>query len=241
MHLKRIIIDSERFPTAKHYPFNLPVLRNTPIVELNSALVFFVGENGSGKSTLLRAICERCGIHIWEDTERRRFQFNPFEHQLARTIQIEWANGPVRGSYFGSQLFQNFAQYLDEWAIADPNMLNYFGGTSLLTQSHGQSIMSYFQSRYQRKGIYFLDEPETALSPKSQLQLRDLLERMAHAGHAQFIIATHSPILLSCAGAQIFSFDMTPIQSVRYEQTDHYQIYRDFFVNSPGQSPKNMN
>jgi len=98
-----------------------------------------------------------------------------------------------------------------------------------MTQSHGQSLMSYFTSRYQRKGIYFLDEPETALSPKSQLKLLELLNEMGDADHAQFIIATHSPILLSCEGAEIFNFDSVPIEKIKYEETDHFMVYRDFF------------
>jgi predicted ATPase len=209
----------------------LKFVKESASLEFQSPVTFFVGENGSGKSTLLRAICQRFGIHIWEDNERTRFQNNPFENRLFQAIDIEWTNGAVPGSFFGSQIFQNFAQFLDEWAVADPKMLEYFGGKSLITQSHGQSLMSYFKSRYQRKGIYFLDEPETALSPKSQLDLLQLLKQMSEMGHAQFIIATHSPILLSCGGAEIFSFDSVPIQRIEYEATDHFMVYRDFFTN----------
>jgi predicted ATPase len=88
--------------------------------------------------------------------------------------------------------------------------------------------MSYFESRYKIKGLYLLDEPETALSPKSQLKLLEVLTRMGRAGHAQFIVATHSPILLACPGATIYSFDHCPVEPVRYEETSHYQIYAAF-------------
>jgi predicted ATPase len=91
--------------------------------------------------------------------------------------------------------------------------------------------MSFFRARYQIKGLYLLDEPETALSPKTQLELLGLLAEMSRAGHAQFIIATHSPILLACPGATLYSFDQAPIAPVRYEDTDHYQVYRDFLGN----------
>jgi predicted ATPase len=229
MHLNKIRINPEKYPTNSFYPFNLKIFEETRFLEFQSPVTFFVGENGSGKSTLLKAICRRCGIHIWEETERLRFQHNPYENELHQAIDIEWTNGSVPGSFFGSQIFQNFAQFLDEWAVADPKMLDYFGGKSLITQSHGQSLMSYFKSRYQRKGIYFLDEPETALSPKSQLELLQVLKQMGEAGHAQFIMATHSPILLSCPVADIFSFDSIPIQRIEYEATDHYQVYQDFF------------
>jgi len=231
MHLKKIRLIPEKYPTKFFYPFNLEIFEVTQSLTFLSPVTFFVGENGSGKSTLLKAICQRCGVHIWEETERLRFQPNPFENELYKAIEIEWANGSVPGSYFGSQIFQNFAHILDEWAIVDPKMLGYFGGKSLIAQSHGQSLMSYFTSRYQRKGIYFLDEPETALSPKSQLELLQLLKQMAAAGHAQFIIATHSPILLSCGEAEIFSFDSVSVEKIKYEETEHFLVYRDFFKN----------
>ncbi|MGZ3524596.1 MAG: AAA family ATPase, partial [Thermodesulfobacteriota bacterium] len=95
-------------------------------------------------------------------------------------------------------------------------------------QSHGQSIMSFFRSRYKIKGLYLLDEPETALSPKSQIELLKLLQEMSALGHAQFIIATHSPILMACPGSVIYSFDASPVKTIHYEETEHYKIYKDF-------------
>jgi predicted ATPase len=128
-------------------------------------------------------------------------------------------------------VFHDFARFLDEWARADPGMLSYFGGDSLLTQSHGQSLISFFTSRYKIPGIYFMDEPETALSPKSQLKLLKVLKDMAGGGHAQFIIASHSPILLACPGAVLYNFDSIPVVPIEYEDTEYYQCYRDFLNN----------
>ena len=193
-------------------------------------MTFFVGENGTGKSTLIKAICYRCGIHIWQDTERSRYQYNPFEEELYKYIRVEWLSGAVPGAFFSSQIFQDFARFLDEWAKADPGILAYFGGRSLVAQSHGQSLISFFESRYTIKGIYFMDEPETALSPRSQLKLLQVLKRMSEAGHAQFIIATHSPILLAYPGATIYSFDNVPVKPISYEETEYYQIYADFLA-----------
>ena len=123
------------------------------------------------------------------------------------------------------------SRVLDEWAVADPGQLSYFGGKSLVSQSHGQSIMSYFQSRYSKTGLYLMDEPETALSPRTQIRLVELLIQMSRAGHAQFIIATHSPILLACPGASIYSFDQVPIKSLDCDETDHYRLYKEFMDN----------
>jgi predicted ATPase len=113
----------------------------------------------------------------------------------------------------------------------DPGLIEYLGGKSLMSQSHGQSLMAFFTSRFKIKGIYFLDEPETALSPKSQVELLNLLQDMARSGHAQFIIASHSPILLACPGAEIFSFDENPVKQIDYEDTDHFRIYKEFMAN----------
>ncbi len=228
MHLRKVTLFPEKYPTHAYYPFNLSVFRQTESVAFHKPVTFFVGENGTGKSTLLRALCQQCGIHIWQHAERPRLEANPYEEALYMFIGIDWYNGSVPGSFFGSETFKDFAQYLDEWAAVDPDMLNYFGGKSLITQSHGQSLMTLFRARYRIRGLYLLDEPETALSPRSQLELLKVLNDMGKAGHAQFIIATHSPILLACPGAAIMSFDDTPVREIAYEETEHYQIYHKF-------------
>ena len=120
---------------------------------------------------------------------------------------------------------------LEEWAAASSGILDYFGGKSLITQSHGQSIMSYFKSRYEIKGLYLMDEPETALSPKSQLELLRVIKATAGSGNAQFIIATHSPIILSFPGATIFSFDKLPIQAMAYADLEHVNLTKAFLNN----------
>ena len=100
-----------------------------------------------------------------------------------------------------------------------------------MTKSHGQSLMAYFNSRYRIKGLYFLDEPEAALSPRSQLALIELMRECENAGNAQFIIASQSPILLAYPGARIYSFDHIPLEPINYEDTEHYRVYHDFLNN----------
>ncbi len=177
---------------------------------------------------MLRAIAIRCGIHIWQSEFNLRCEKNPYEEDLYKSISAGWEEGPVPGSFFGSQIFSHFARNLEEWAINDAEMLNYFGGKSLITQSHGQSLMSYFQSRYNLKGLYFLDEPETALSPSSLIELLNLLIDISRQGHAQFLIATHSPFLMACPDARIYTFDNREIEPITYEKTDYYKIYKKF-------------
>jgi predicted ATPase len=230
MHLKEVTFHSSKYPTRDCYPFNLRLFHETNRITFDSPVTLFSGENGTGKSTLLEALAAACNIHIWRNVERSRPEYNPYEDKLHQYISVKWSNGRVPGSFFGSKIFQHFAELLDEWAAADRGQLNYFGGKSLTTQSHGQSLMSFFNSRYQVKGLYLLDEPETALSPRSQIKLLEILEKMGSASHAQFIIATHSPLLLACPAATIYSFDNYPVGRIQYEQTEHYRIYKDFMA-----------
>jgi predicted ATPase len=230
MHLKRCVIDRRRFPVADLYPFNLRVLRQGARIAFDTPVTFFVGENGSGKSTLLRAIARASGIHIWESEERARISRNPHEEKLHLYLEVEWAGEPVPGSFFSADRFRSFSQSVDEWAIEDPAVLEIYGGKSLLVQSHGQSHMSFFRNRFRIEGLYLLDEPENALSPRSQVVLRRELEDFSRGGEAQFLIATHSPILLSLPGARILDFDGDAPRPVAYADTEAYRLYKSFFA-----------
>ncbi|MHB8772197.1 MAG: AAA family ATPase [Syntrophales bacterium] len=233
MHLTGVTLHPAKYPTRGFYPFNLPLFQQTDRIAFPSPVTLFVGENGSGKSTLLRAIARACGIHIWQEAERRRFAPNPYEEALGDFLSVEWVDGRVPGSFFGSDSFRHFRQVLDEWAAADPGQLDYFGGRSLMTQSHGESLMSFFRSRYRIKGLYLLDEPETALSPKSQLGLLEVMQEAGQGGQAQFVIATHSPLLMAAPQAVIYNFDRIPLGQIAYRETEHYRIYRDFLQHPP--------
>jgi predicted ATPase len=230
MHVSNVRFHPGNYPANDTYPFNLQAFHNTPGLSFETNITFFIGENGSGKSTLLKAIARRCGIHIWEE-ERGRFGNNPLEEDLFKYIDVTWTMDKKPGAFFSSERYQHLAKIIDEWAISDPKLLDYFGGKSLMSQSHGESFMAFFRSRYKIEGLYFMDEPETALSPRRQIEFVRLLMDQCTDGHAQFIIATHSPILLSCPDSTIISFDHQALKTTAYEQTDYSLIYRDFLLN----------
>jgi predicted ATPase len=231
VHITKIHLHRDRFPTREHYPFSLGVFSTTESLDFTKPVTFFVGENGTGKSTLLQAVARACNIHIWKDEERTRYRYNKFEDGLHSCLTIEWSGEKVPGAFFASEFFRHFTEILDEWAAADPSVLNSFGSESLRQKSHGQRHMAYFKNRFRIRGLYLLDEPENALSPKKQLALMGLLREMISAGNVQFIIASHSPILLAYPDADLYSFDHSPIRKVRYEETDYFRIYRDFLNN----------
>ena len=230
MHITKVRINSEDYPTSRCYPFNIPILSEPQELTFRRPVTFFVGENGSGKSTLLDAITRKCGIHIWDKPRRHVAHNNPYETRLADYVTVTWANGSVPGSLFRAETFRDFADFLDDVALCDPGRLKYHGGHILNTLSHGEAILSYFSGRYHITGLYLLDEPEAAFSPSSQVRFLKLLQGLEAAGHAQFIMATHSPILLAYPGAQIFSFDSARIEEVDYEDTAHYRLYKQFFA-----------
>ena len=228
MHLRRITILKDQFPTKDYYPFNLEIFNNAEGLDFTSPVTIFTGENGTGKSTLLEALSRKCNIYIWEGEHRPRHKNNPYDRSMYSAINVEWTDGPVPGSFFSSDVHKHFSALLDEWAISNPGLFEYFGGKSLVTQSHGQGILSFFRARYKIKGLYIMDEPETALSPASQIELVNILKEMAMQKHAQFILATHSPILMACPGAKLFNFDNNTITETTYYETEHYRIYKDF-------------
>jgi len=230
MHLLKVRINSDSYPTDRCYPFNIPILSETSELVFRSPVVFFVGENGTGKSTLMEAITRKCRIHLWDKPRRHLAHDNPYETKLVDYIEVTWSDGRVPGSLFRAETFRGFADFLDDVALCDPGRLKYHGGRLLNTLSHGEAILSYFGGRYHIEGLYLLDEPEAALSPSSQLRFLRLLRLLEAEGHAQFIMATHSPLLLSYPGAQIFSFDSDCIEEVSYEDTAHYQLYEQFFT-----------
>jgi len=229
VHLLELSIAQARFPTNAAYPFNLRVFQETARVPLRAPVTFFAGENGSGKSTLLRALAHRCSIHIWENGQRTCARPNPFAERLYECIDLRWQDGTVPGSFFAAEIFRNFAELYDMWAQSDPGILAYLGGEPLTEKSHGQCNMSFFETRFRVPGLYLLDEPECALSPRRQVELLRILSEAAGRGDAQFVVATHSPILLSLPGSRILSFDVCPVSEITYRDTDSFRLHKRFF------------
>jgi len=229
VHLLDMRIAHALFPTRDAYPFNLRVVQETATVPLDVPVTFFAGENGSGKSTLLRALAHRCNIHIWENSERTRARHNPHAERLCECIDLRWRSGSVPGSFFAAESFRNFAELFDAWAASDPGLLAYLGGAPLTEKSHGQCNMAFFENRFRVPGLYLLDEPESALSPRRQVELLRIVAEAAGRGDAQFVVATHSPILMSLPGSRILSFDASPVAEIAYRDTDAFRLHEKFF------------
>ncbi len=233
MYLKSVVIDSDAFPTDNRYPFNIPILHSTRKIEFRSPLTFFVGKNGSGKSAILDAIARKSGFLPWGGTKTHRVHDNPYETQLANHLKLTLEPRHPYGFHFRAEAFLNFASSLDDIILDDPARDHYFGGKSLNVVSHGESFLTFFKSySCQLDGLYLFDEPEAALSPQNQLEFaRILLDFLRNGnGGKQYIIATHSPILMACPGAHILTFDTESVQQIDYKLTEHYKFYREFLT-----------
>jgi predicted ATPase len=208
------------------YPFNIPAFSQGIDLVLQSKVAFFVGENGSGKSTLLEAIAECCGFNPEGGNRDHHRAVFADRSPLAQALRLSWLPKVTEGFFMRAESFYNFATYIEE--VSD---LRAYGGRSLHAQSHGESFISLFANRFEQ-GIYILDEPEAALSPQRQLTFLKIIHDLSSPGHAQFLIATHSPIILSYPGAVLFSLDGDAIQEIDYRETKHFLITRDF-LNAP--------
>lgn len=223
--LTRIESVPERVDPAD-YPFNIRAFSRGIDLTLQAKVTFFVGENGSGKSTLLEALAECCGFNPeGGNRDHHRATFAD-RSPLAQALRLSWRPKVTEGFFMRAESFYNFATYIEQ--VSD---LRAYGGKSLHEQSHGESFLSLFLNRFEQ-GIYILDEPEAALSPQRQLSFLRIIHDLAEPGHAQFLIATHSPILLSYPGAVLFNLDGETIEEIAYRETRHFVVTRDF-LNSP--------
>jgi predicted ATPase len=242
------------------FPFSVPVIRALTSLRFDTAVTFFVGENGSGKSTLLEGIAGAARLPAIGSADIDADATLGAQRELARALRLVWSRKTPRGFFLRAEDFFGFAKRLSAMRgeflarIADLEVeyadrsdyakglamgpanasladMERRYGLDLDANSHGQSFLRLFRSRFVPDGLYLLDEPEAPLSPQSQLALMAMMQDMLAEG-AQFVIATHSPILLAYPGATIYSFDRAPAQVVAYDELDHVVLTREF-LNAP--------
>ena len=227
--LKRISLIAERMAGKSGYPFDLPWLADPDFeITFTAPVTVIVGENGSGKSTLIEAIAGLSGY----DQAGGGKGYAPVDHStaidvsgsaLGDVMRAAWLPKVTNGWFFKAESFFSVARYLDDAAREG-------GGVppDFLSHSHGEGFLRVFEERMSRQGIYFFDEPESALSPKRQLELLRILHRIQTTRQAQVIMATHSPILMALPDAQVLQIGKGGIDAVDYRDTVHFKLYRAF-------------
>jgi predicted ATPase len=233
-YLASIRLRRDRIAAFDRYPFHLPFVRTLDTLELTSPVTFFVGENGSGKSTLLEAIAVASGMN--PDGGGRNFAFSTRESHscLADYLTLSRTSGHKPDAWFlRAESIFNVAKEVDRLGVVGS-----YGGRSLHEQSHGESFFAIMQHRFTAGGVYFLDEPEAALSPMRQLACLRLMHELV-GKNAQFIIATHSPILMAYPNATIFVFGPDGLVQTPYQSTEHFTVTRAF-LDRPDRSLKEL-
>lgn len=232
LFLRSITLKRDKIPDPSRYPFAIPAIARLDELEFDRPVTFLIGENGSGKSTLVEAIAVALGFNAEGGSKNFRFATQATHSELHQYLTVARSGWRPRDGYFlRAESYYNVAseiERLDSIPAPRPPVSDSYGGKSLHKQSHGESFMALMVNRFGGKGLYILDEPEAALSPSRQLACLRLIHELAAKG-SQFLIATHSPILMACPGARIFAITEEGLKTVEYEETEHYQVSKMFF------------
>jgi predicted ATPase len=234
-YVREVKLRRERVSSFDQYPFSLPAVRNLHTLALHPAVTFIVGENGSGKSTLLEAIAVAWGFNPEGGTKNFQFQTRGSHSTLHdHLLLVKGIKRPKDGFFLRAESFFNLAtdiERMDAEPAGAPPIINSYGGRSLHEQSHGESFFALMMNRFGGHGFYVLDEPEAAVSPSRQLAMMARIHQLVQA-RSQFVIATHSPILMAYPNALLYQITPDGLTRIEYQQTEHYIVTKRFLTNT---------
>jgi predicted ATPase len=226
-YLRSMTLLREDVPDLSKYPFSIPALSELETLDFHPQVTFFVGENGSGKSTLVEGIAVAAGFNAEGGSRNFNFATRRSESRLHQYLRLaRGTRRPKTGYFLRAESFFNVATETEN----NPDALAAFGSVSPHEMSHGEAFLTLVRERFSGNGLYVLDEPEAALSPQRQLSLLRAMHELTCEG-CQFIISTHSPLLLAYPDARIYHLSERGIAQVAYEETEHYSLTRDFLLN----------
>ena len=236
-YLIDIILKRDKIEDGTQFPFSLDVLQNFDKLRLHPKVTFFVGENGSGKSTLLEAIAVASGFNPEGGTRNFGFSTRKSHSSLSKYLRCSrGVSKPRDGFFLRAESFFNLAteiEALDNAPSFGPPIIDSYGGKSLHEQSHGESFLALMMNRFSGNSLFILDEPEAALSPARQMSMICRMDELVNE-NCQFLIATHSPIIMAYPDAEILVLGEKGLVKTAYEDTEHYQVMKSFMNNHEG-------
>lgn len=236
---ERVLVRLNDVEEPDAYPFNLPAVRALPTMRFHPKVTYIVGENGSGKSTLVEALAVATGFNAEGGTKNFRFSTSATESPLCDYLTVVRGGRRERDGFFlRAESVYTAASYLDAVEKDAPAPYASYGGKSLHVRSHGEAFLAIVQNRFGKNSLFFFDEPESALSPMRQLVLLAEIDRLAKDG-CQFVIATHSPIVMAYPNSRLYWLDRDGVHEKSYQDTEHYQLTRGF-LEHPGAYLKHL-
>jgi predicted ATPase len=233
-YVRAVCLLRDKVPSFEAYPFCLPAIRHLDRLSLHPKVTFVIGENGTGKSTLLEAIAVAWGFNAEGGSRNFKFTTRASHSELAELIRLaKGSTRPSDGYFLRAESYFNVAteiERLDRQRLGRPVIASY-GSRSLHEQSHGESFLALFMHRLGGRGFYVLDEPEAALSPMRQMMLLTRMHQLVRKA-SQFIVATHSPLIMAYPDAEILQLTENGIERIEYQQTEHFFVTREF-LNHP--------
>ncbi|MBU3218312.1 AAA family ATPase (plasmid) [Clostridium estertheticum] len=224
-YLRHVELCREKIQSFSKYPYCLSAIKNLSILDFHPKVTYLVGENGTGKSTILEAIAVAYGFNPEGGTRNFNFSTKDTHSDLHKNVKlVKGVKRPNDGFFLRAESFYNVATNIDEIDVSSS-----YGGISLHSQSHGEAFLSLIRNRFSGNGLYILDEPEAALSPSRQMSLLVIMNELIRKG-SQFIIATHSPIIMSYPDSIVYELS-DGIKEVKYKDTEHYKITKAFLDN----------
>ncbi|MDQ0271405.1 AAA family ATPase [Cytobacillus purgationiresistens] len=232
--IRKVELKRELIPSFEAFPFHLPVMRNFEELSLHPNVTYIIGENGMGKSTLLEGVAIALGFNPEGGTLNFNFSNYDSHSPLDQYLRIiKGFDRPSDHFFFRAETYYNLAtniEELDRELSTAPKIIDSFGGKSLHEQSHGEAFFAAFMNRFTGHGLYILDEPEAALSPLRQMSMLARINELVHLG-SQFIISTHSPIIMAYPEAKMMQLSEEGMEQVNLEETSHYSMMKQFFEN----------
>lgn len=235
--LKQISFDRTKAEAGNDYPFSIPLFKKSFTLKFSKPVTIFVGENGTGKSTLLEFIAYASGFNVWGGSRNHTYgahenQCLEYLKELAKGATLSWLPKVAKGFFMRAETFFNLLEKIHyELDGYDQGFLERCYGGDLFKRSHGESFLSFFSHQMNRHGLFLFDEPESALSPSRQVEFLKLLKTVEQSQRGQIIMITHSPLLMSFPGAEVFSFTHRGIERIEPQQTGHFQLMEEFFKN----------
>jgi predicted ATPase len=227
--IRAVELVRDRVTEFDRYPFSIPSIRALESLDLHPSVTFLVGENGSGKSTLIEAIAVAAGFNPEGGSRNFNFATRSSESELHRYLRlVRGVRRESDGFFLRAESYFNVGTQIEN---LDRSLLGAYGGVSIHEQSHGESFLRLANHRFRGRGLYILDEPEAALSPSRQLSFLGIMDELCAKTGSQMIIATHSPIIMAYPHAKIVYLGPEGMKSIAYEDTEHYQVTRDFLAN----------